>query len=664
VTGFAKAYHKERPAALVKAVDVAPSRKTAALADLLIEETLRDPGCVEVGHGDGRRWGIGLIERPFGDGSDGLRLGPETVFLVTGAAGSIVSAITADLATASGGTFHLLDLTPEPDEADADLRRYATDRDGLKTDLAARLKAAGERPTPVAIERELARLERAQAALAAIQAVRAAGGSAYYHSVDLTDEKAVAEVLADVRATSGRIDVLLHAAGVEVSHPLPDKSPAEFDLVFGVKADGWHNLLRGAGDLPIGVTVVFGSVAGRFGNTGQADYSAANDLLCKLTSGLRRTRPQVRALALDWTAWAGIGMATRGSIPKIMELAGVELLPPEEGVPWIRRELTGGPARGEVLVAGALGALAAEPEVATDVNASGPMLTGPVTANVHRGLTVHTAFAPRTRPFLDHHRIDDTPVLPGVMGVEAFAEVARILVPDWHVAAVTDVDFHAPVKFYRDEPRTLSVSALVHPDGPDLVAECALAADRTLPGSDTPQRTVHFTGRVRLTAQPPTGERDEPVPDGSPTIAAEDVYRLYFHGPAYQVVRSAWAHQDGAAGRLAEDLPPDHDSADGPTLIGPRLVELCFQTAGLVEAARDGVLALPLHVGRMSLSASPVEAGSLTAVTTRRPDGDGFDCRVVDDSGRVILRLVDYRTVPLPQPLPDEVRAPLRAALG
>ena len=43
-------------------------------------------------------------------------------------------------------------------------------------------------------------------------------------------------------------------------------------------------------------------------------------------------------------------MATRGSIPKMMELAGIDMLPPEAGVPWIRRELTAGGTRGEVVV--------------------------------------------------------------------------------------------------------------------------------------------------------------------------------------------------------------------------------------------------------------------------------------------------------------------------
>ncbi len=405
VTGFAKAYRRERPDALVKAVDFPVNRKTAALADMLIEETLRDPGCVEVGHAGGRRWGVGLAERPFPEvGEDpGEVVGPEPVFLVTGAAGSIVSAITADLAVAWRGTFHLLDLSPEPDPADADLRRFAEDRKGFEAELATRMRERGQRPTPVLIERELARLERLQAALAAIRAIEATGGSARYHSVDLTDAAAVAEVMAEVRKTSGRIDVLLHAAGVEFSHTLPDKEPAEFELVLGVKGDGLFNVLhalgRGGADLPLGAVVAFSSVAGRFGNFGQTDYSAANDLQCKILSNLRRTRPEVRALAIDWTAWGSIGMATRGSIPKIMAAAGVDMLPAEAGVAWIRRELGAGLPDGEVVVAGALGALAAEFHETggvdpTALRPEGPMIGEVVRAGVHDGLVLHTTLDP------------------------------------------------------------------------------------------------------------------------------------------------------------------------------------------------------------------------------------------------------------------------------
>ena len=53
-----------------------------------------------------------LEERAGRQPATGMVLGRDTVFVVTGAAGSIVSAITADLAGASGGIFHLLDLDP------------------------------------------------------------------------------------------------------------------------------------------------------------------------------------------------------------------------------------------------------------------------------------------------------------------------------------------------------------------------------------------------------------------------------------------------------------------------------------------------------------------------------------------------------------------------
>ena len=664
VTGFAKAYKRERPDALVKAVDFPVSRKTSALADVLIDETLRDPGCVEVGHADGRRWGVGLADRPFPDAPEAV-LGPDPVFVVTGAAGSIVAAITADLAAAHRGTFHLLDLTPEPDPADPDLRRYTEDREGFKTVIGSRMRERGERPTPVLIERELARFERLQAALAAVQAVESAGGTAHYHSVDLTDADAVQKVLAQVRDTGGRVDVLVHAAGIEVSHALPDKEPREFDLVLGVKGDGLFNVLHAVGAMPLGTVVAFSSVAGRFGNVGQTDYSAANDLQAKVLSNLQRTRPDVRTLTLDWTAWGGIGMATRGSIPKIMAAAGVDMLPAEAGVAWIRRELSTGVADREVVVAGALGALAAEFSDTGGIDpaaltADGPMLGEVVRASVHDGLVVRTTLDPTARPFLDHHRIDGTAVLPGVMGMEAFAEAARLLAPDRHVAAVENVDFRAPLKFYRDEPRTLTVTALLRPDGDDLVAECRLSAERKVPGADQPQRTVHFTGSVRLTANPPALDASSVVPEGNSTLSPEQVYRLYFHGPAYQVVGEAWQHGDGAASRFAADLPPQ---VDGAVLIGPRLVELCFQTVGLLEAGTDGHLALPMHVGAVRLKGCPEERAGLVA-TVRRDGNGGFDCIVRDDDGMLVLRLDGYRTVTLPDPPPEDVVAPIRAVMG
>jgi NAD(P)-dependent dehydrogenase (short-subunit alcohol dehydrogenase family)/acyl carrier protein len=679
VVGFTKTYKRERMDALVKAVDFEAERDPSEVADTLIEETLRDPGAIEIGYQEGVRWTVGLQEQPAADGKRGLTLDINTVFLVTGAAGSIVSAITADLATASGGTFYLLDLVPEPDPENIDLKRFGTDKDGLKRDLFARIQARGERATPALVEKELVALERAQAANRAIAAVRAAGGTVYYFSVNLTDADAVAKIIKQVRERSGRIDVLLHAAGMERSHFLPDKDAREFDLIFDVKSDGWFNLLHAIGDMPLGSTVAFSSIAGRFGNAGQTDYSSANDLLCKITSSFRTMRPATRGIVIDWTAWGGIGMATRGSIPKMMELAGIDMLPPEAGVPLIRRELTVGGTRGEIVIGQRLGVLLEEWDETGGLDTSarevsgqkhspaqGPMVGKIANVGVFRPLTIETTLDPKIQPFLRDHQIDGTPLLPGVMGIEAFAEAALSLLPDWYIEAIEGVNFLAPFKFYRNEPRTVTVEALIHPQGGGLIADCRLIGHRSLPHQTEPQVTTHFTARVRLTKQPPKALT---VPTlGTPTgniIEATDIYRLYFHGPAYRVIERAWWDGHRIVGLMARGLPSNHDPSELSTIVAPRLIELCFQTAGVWEMGDQGRMGLPQHIDCVSLLQPIPESTDtvLYAVVTPNPSQGRFDAEVVDAKGNCYLQLTSYRTVAVPSAIDAERVKPLHAAM-
>ncbi len=673
VTGLVKAYRRER-AALVKAVDFESTRAPAEIADVLVAETLADPGAVEIGYAGGLRWTVGLADAPAADGQPGLVLGRETVFVVTGAAGGIVSAIVADLAAASGGSFHLLDRVPEPKEDDPDVARLDRDRDGLKRDLAERLRGRGERPTPALVERELAALERAQTALDALHAVRRAGGTASYHAVDLLDAAAVAGVVDEIRRHHGRIDVLLHAAGLEVSHLVGQKPATEFDRVLDVKCDGWFNLMRAAADLPIGAAVAFSSIAGRFGNRGQTDYSAANDLLCKWTAKLRTVRPAMRAIAIDWTAWSDIGMASRGSIPTVMAAAGIDMLHPDDGIPIVRAELTAGGTRGEVVIADRLGVLVEEWHATGGLDparaerlvqeAGGPVLGSVVEMGVHGGLAVETILDAR-QPFLGDHRIDGTPVLPGVMGIEAFAEVAALLVPGWHVHGVEDVHFLAPFKLYRDEPRAARIEATLRADGDGLLADCRLLGSRKLPAQDAPQVTTHFTARIRLRRPAPAVEHAEPPPPpNGRAVTAEDIYRVYFHGPAYRVLERVWRDGDRVVGLMARGLPPDRLPAGCRTRLAPRLIELCFQTAGIAELARTGRMGLPERIERVVPGQPDEETDErLFAVVSRRADG-AFDAHVVDGAGTVHVALHGYRTVELPASVADAQIAALQAVAG
>jgi acyl carrier protein/NAD(P)-dependent dehydrogenase (short-subunit alcohol dehydrogenase family) len=657
VVGCTKSYKRERQNILVKAVDFEPGRKTAEPADLLIAETLFDPGVVEVGYRDGLRYTVTFEERPAVDGTPGMYLGKDTVFVVTGAAGGITSAITADLAAASGGVFYLLDLTPKPDPDDPNIALFRQDKEALKRKLIDDFRAAGERPTPVMIDRKILAIEREEAALRAIEAVQAAGGTAHYFSVNLLDGPGVAAVIADVRERYGRIDVLLHAGGIEISKALPDKEPKEFDLVFDIKADGYFSILNAAKGMPIGAAVVFSSVAGRFGNSGQSDYSSANDLLCKVTSSMRSWRPETRGIAIDWTAWGGIGMATRGSIPKIMEMAGIDMLPPEAGIPTIRRELTQSAFRGEIVVGQRLGILGAEFDETggldlSKVDTGGRLMIGSVKAfKLYGGIEVETTLDPKEQPFLYDHQIDGVPVLPGVMGTEAFAELATLLTPGFRVASITE-QFSSPFKFHRSQPRTLYMSATIHPTGHGTLVAKTTLRGMVQPRPDMPPRfDTHFVGEVYLTTAPVEERTIDFTPPSAEAldIDRERIYRVYFHGPAYQVMERVGVMGDQAVALMTDGLPPN-SVPETPMLVAPRLIELCFQTAGMWEMVTHRAMALPAAIGSVTIYRQPesAEGRRLYALVTAINNGSSYDAHVVDTDGNVYVELRGYRTVRLP----------------
>ena len=144
---------------------------------------------------------------------------------------------------------------------------------------------------------------------------------------------------------------------------------------------------------------------------------------------------------------------------------------------------------------------------------------------------------------------------------------------------------------------------------------------------------------------------------------ASDIYRLYFHGPAYQVLQQAWKRGDEIVGRLAENLPANHAPMESATLIAPRLIELCFQTAGLWEMGTKSRMGLPYQIECVSLLRNPnLNDGGFHAIVVPGADG-AFDARIVDAQGNVCLKLQGYRTMELPENFNAELLKPLQEAV-
>ena len=174
--------------------------------------------------------------------------------------------------------------------------------------------------------------------------------------------------------------------------------------------------------------------------------------------------------------------------------------------------------------------------------------------------------------------------------------------------------------------------------------------------------TTHFTARVRLTRQAPRKllPSSFAAPNGQ-SFKAADIYRIYFHGPAYQVLGRAWRDGDRVVGELAEILPSItiHRTSRAS---GSAAIELCFQTAGLWEITEEGRMGLPQHVDRVCLWRAPELAERAAVCRGHSRIGAGKLRCGSGGCGREPLPAgAGYKTVALPDRVDSELLKALHA---
>ena len=238
-----------------------------------------------------------------------------------------------------------------------------------------------------------------------------------------------------------------------------------------MKIDGWRALIDALdGDLShLRVVCAFTSIAGRFGNGGQVDYAAANNILDAEMWRISHHPEAPRAVAIAWSGWRDVGMATRGSIEAVFEQAGIETIPVDLGVEIFVQELLAGGKR-RVVAAGELGILDDEnckrsppqrlPEDTAGALAEPtrfPFIDRIVEHEQYERLVAECTLSVDRFPFLIDHAIDGTPYHPGVMAMEMFAQSALLLYPMCTLQKFTDVSFGLPIKLTKDEAHILSL---------------------------------------------------------------------------------------------------------------------------------------------------------------------------------------------------------------
>lgn len=353
-----RALARERPDAHVRAVDLDSADDPVVLAGHIVAEVLASGGPVAVGYRQGERCAVVAAEESleidptnWGDpagpaansghasnsdrasrkGGPGTDLGPESVVLLTGGARGITARLAIGLASTYGCSLELVGRSPLPsDPEDPEFAAAAG-----ATELRRVLIARGERE-PAAIESSVARLLAAREIRSNMTAIENAGVKVAYHAVDVRDADALRGVVDSVYDRHGRLDGIVHGAGVIEDRLLADKTPESFRRVFDTKVEAAHTLV-GAVRVPHPFLVLFSSVSGAFGNKGQVDYAAANDALATLAWSLS-AQEFGPVVAVDWGPWAGSGMVTP-QLDREYARRGVGLVHPDDGVARLLDEL-------------------------------------------------------------------------------------------------------------------------------------------------------------------------------------------------------------------------------------------------------------------------------------------------------------------------------------
>ena len=610
LAGLAKTASHEWPQADVRAIDIERvGRDTHAIAEALARELTEGGIEIEVGlRADGRRTTPVAMQVAAVPGTRALDA--KDVVVVTGGARGVTAACVGALARAGQPKLALLGRTPLADEPgwaiahadEAGLVRAALDeakkhgREGSLSDARAQARA-------IAASREVR---------ATLSALQAAGSHVLYLQADVQSVESVRAALAKARAKLGPITALVHGAGVLADKRIAEKSDEQFALVFDTKVRGLETLLEATRQDPLRLIVAFSSIAGRFGNAGQADYAMANETISKAVAAEARRRGEsCVAKALAWGPWDG-GMVD-ASLKAHFEAKGVATLALEEGARRFVAEI-GAHGSEVVLIAGD----------AAEAGALQPRL-------LRKSLAFRVA--PSTHAFLNDHRVRGDVVLPAVLALEWMTRAALAVRPSLRVAEILDLRVKRGARLER-----FVNGAWFFASAHETSNGQGSRLDLELRGADA---TLHYTARGVLEEKAPASLSAEPPIRAAGGSDASAYAGRLFHGPAFQVIRGLEAlDADGASARLAGVATQAWGG--GPWQTEAAALDGALQLAILWGREKTGSATLPTGIERIRFHADGPAALDLECRLSGRSASalrTLSDAILVDANGRPFAEL-------------------------
>ncbi|MCG3172061.1 MAG: 8-amino-7-oxononanoate synthase [Myxococcota bacterium] len=430
-----------------------------------------------------------------------------------------------------------------------------------------------------------------------IQRLRAVAADVLYIPVDIADGQAVEAAVQGANTRFGRVDMLIHSAGVLADGPITSLQETDLHRVFDAKVTGLMHLLNALDLGRLKAAIVYGSWAGRFGNARQTPYSAANAVAARVIEDVRKRAPHLLALTIEWPPWEGSAMAnTLGDAVKAMMIQrGAIFLTRDQGLAMLEERLDSG-VSGALLVAGE---------------------TVPSERRASRAEYVD----PATHLYLNDHRLHGKPIVPFAFAMNEAISVARPLLGEGPVALEDFRLFHG---VDASDPLWLLVEA-VERDG---VAEIHIQT----------KKDGRLVTAYRGHARKAEGERamipSIRVEGGAPSLPLSEFYgHVTFHGRLLQGIGLITSVGPESAAGVVHGCKPGEwiPGRTGEWDADPLALDSAFQLAGYWAWVTLHKAGFPMALDRFVLL-KPVTGDAIRCELRLESDEGGLT------RGTVVLR--------------------------
>ncbi|MBL0226311.1 MAG: SDR family NAD(P)-dependent oxidoreductase [Geobacteraceae bacterium] len=631
LAGLAKTAAREWPEVACKAIDLGGFSDATSTACALAGELLTS-GPLEVGLTSDGRFGLEFCDLPSLDTPPSPPIQAGDVVVVTGGGRGVTAATAIALAEAYRPLLVLFGRSPEP-LPEPEWLTALHDESTIKRAI---MEHATEKLHPKAIEERYQAVIAGRELTATLASIAAVGGKALYRAVDIRDNDAVAGILNAIRRDYGPVRGIVHGAGVLADRLIADKTREQFIQVYGTKVTALRTLLVATASDDLRFIALFGSTTGRFGRSGQVDYSVSNEVLNKLAQDESRRRPACRTVCLNWGPWDG-GMVTP-ALKNVFSSEGINLIPLKSGGELLVRELAAVEDPVEIVVLAGT--------APSSLTLTTPAPTMPLVEAFSLALNVEDY------PFIRSHVIDGKAVLPMAMIIEWLAHGALHGNPGFRFHGFNDLRICKGVVFDQDTACSLRIMA-----GRAEKRDSLYVVPVELTGTSGDGRSLlHARAGIVLATRLPEGIRsivDLPTtPYTQSNGVIYDQERL-FHGPDLHGIEQVGGCSEKGITALVKGAPQPSNWVRQPLrniwLTDPLVIDSAFQLMILWSFERFGSGSLPSFAGRYRQfqETFPREGAQIVIrVTAEREHGASADMEFLDrNSGKLIARLENYECV-------------------